>query len=475
MELRSIGFGSSALLALGAVLSLSGGQHEAGNAPGSRRYHADPAHPWNRLHAAIARRTTAGGRTVGLDQADPLLWPDSEFLLEPARSAELQEALADFVAAGAESWIDAPLPRVLMQQDLWAVFDWACAPHGAEDPQARRELARALVPALARVAPTAEALEALPDNLALDVVAWRGPRAADPDQPQRPFLPDADWVLLGDLDDGFEPLARQHAEVFGGRSAFEVRIAVPGGREATLAWLATLRGHPAPTRSCSGSTCGRFDEPAGTHHTHLSADLPAPPPGTLVSLVRRALAFDDRGGLHVTRLVKGVQLRAFLDMPEGAVRSAPWEPLPGWPWQAVAELELRPGALLAGEAGGLRPIGPGEHAYRFLGTHGDEIAHAAEDFDAPGGRGHLDTCIGCHGAAGMLAFNSYTGFASGPGTQLELSVPRAPRRLGERNSAIQAAQALAFERRRFAWGVLWAWLGEERSRLADLPGRQPRD
>ncbi len=487
-------------VALGSAAVLGGvaGPGEASTGQGPR-FHPEAGHPWNRLHAAIARREVAAGQAIGLDEVDPLLWPSSSYLLEPERHAEVLAAIEAFVGAGEDAWIDDPLPRVLMQHDLWAVFDWAIAQEpefdlmqlarweaerrrmsGEEaDPERvaaelgrqrderrdrRRSLASALVPALARVAPTSEALAGLPDNLAAAERAWTGPREADPKQPQRPFLPlgledsNGAWLSLGELEGDRAPLAASHAAVFGGRSLFEVRLRIPAGREATLAWLAALREHPASVVDCEGGTCGIPLERPGLAHQHLNPDVPQPPPGSMVALVRRVIAFDDQSRLQATRLVKSVQIRVFLDPPDGAARLTLGQQPEGWPWQAVAEFVLDPARLLAGEAGGLVPIQSGQHAFTFLGSHGDQVEHLPQDLDPRRDRGHLDRCVSCHGTAGTLSLNSYTRIFTGPGTHLVIPVRRPPRLLDEIGSNENLVQALEFKRERFDWGALWAWL-----------------
>ena len=44
-------------------------------------YDSDSAHLWNRLHRALFVRTTSEGIEYGRDELDPLLWPESKFLL----------------------------------------------------------------------------------------------------------------------------------------------------------------------------------------------------------------------------------------------------------------------------------------------------------------------------------------------------------------------------------------------------------
>ena len=442
------------------VLAIAGAPQDPGETPDA----------WRRLRGAFARRTTEGGLVLGLEEPDPLLWPTSDHLLEPERHAELMAAIDAFVSADEASRLDDPLRRVLLQHDLWAVFDWAVAATVEEDAgrSARRdELGRALARALACSAPTADEIDGLPDNLAR-AAADGLPAEPDPAHPRAPFLPGdlarrgGPWVLLGDVTAPQTPLAAVHADVFGGRSLFEVRLRLPGAREDALRYLELLREHPAPTVACDGSRCHGFDPRMGRWHAHLNPDLPEPPAGSMVALVRRLLAFDDRGELHATPVVKNVQLRAFLPAPEDTPSAG--LPLPeGWPWQAVAELHLDREALLAG-GGGLAPILPGQHAFAFLGAHGDEV-ELHGDFDprrtGPRDAGRLASCGACHGVAGILSVNSYTGIATGPRTHLHVPLRGPPRRLDVQDFQALAERALRFKRARFDWGVLWARLVDE--------------
>jgi hypothetical protein len=422
---------------------------------------------WTRLHEALAKRTRADGTVVGLDEVELLLWPGSTYLLEEARLKELRAALAAFRGAGPRGPEVDGLRRVLMQQELWAAFDWSFerirATEGAQSV-ALNDLARELAAVLALSAPTAAELEALPDNLSAAEAAALVPAYADEVDPQIPFLPrglssfDGGWVYVRD-GSTIGPLALTHSLVHNGRAAFGVAVRLPEGRNSTLVWLETL---PSTGVSCTGSTCGLILEEHGRAHTHLPA-LPAVPPGTQVALVQRALAFDDHGTLRLTPLVQRIQVRAFMDLPKSAASLKPFEQPEGWPWQAVTEHDLKPSRLLAGEAGGLVALHRGEQAHSFLGSHGDDVELELYAEAGSSRFGRLDSCVGCHGAIGLASVNSYTGIFTGPGGQYQGPLRVLPRALVPASEAVVAGNAVEFKRALSDWGALWAWgFGEPR-------------
>jgi hypothetical protein len=401
---------------------------------------------------------------IGLDEAELLLWPSSTYLLKEERLEELRGALAAFRAAGPRGPEVDGLRRVLMQQELWAAFDWAFdsirAKEGAQSA-ALSELARELAAVLALSAPTSAELDALADNLAAADASALHPAQHDANDPQQPFLPrglssyEGEWIYLRD-GTSVGPLAVQHSAVHGGRAGFGVAVRLPAGREATIAWLQELPSHGV---SCEDATCGWLPEYASRVHEHLDPDRMHVPPGTQVALVQRALAISDRGELRQTPLVQRVQLRAYLPIPKvpEPVPVPPFEQPEGWPWQAFSEHNLKPSKLLAGEAGGLVALRRGEQAHSFLGSHGDDIdLHA---YESPGGSrsGRLDACVMCHGAVGLAGVNSYTGFASGPGSQLQVPLRDLPRLLVPASEEVVAGNAVEFKRARSDWGALWAW------------------
>jgi hypothetical protein len=44
-------------------------------------YNPDPNHIWNRVHRVLHVRVAGDGREYGLDELDPLLWLETDYLL----------------------------------------------------------------------------------------------------------------------------------------------------------------------------------------------------------------------------------------------------------------------------------------------------------------------------------------------------------------------------------------------------------
>ena len=125
---------SGALLisaALGTTTLAAAPSHEL------RLFDPDADHLWNRLHAAFFVRLVElrNGRdgeveeaerqflTLGPDRIDPPLGRHPRFLLHDEPFARCDALLDEFLATRAESLNEDPLKRVVLQHDLWAVFD----------------------------------------------------------------------------------------------------------------------------------------------------------------------------------------------------------------------------------------------------------------------------------------------------------------------------------------------------------------
>src|SRR5262249_24991140 len=130
-------------------------------------YDADPAHLWNRLHRTLLVRTAPDKKTYGQDELDPLLWPGSKYLLAGGRHKRVIALLDEFLAKDGHKLIKHPLKRVVLQHDLWAVFDWLANPNNPlryrEDgtPPEARVLQVRLAKAIRRLALSAQDIQRL--------------------------------------------------------------------------------------------------------------------------------------------------------------------------------------------------------------------------------------------------------------------------------------------------------------------------
>src|SRR5262249_16782479 len=87
-------------------------------------YDPDPRHPWNLLHEALLVRTTLDGQRVGEDSLHPLRGNETKFLrTRPSRAAGIAAADAFLQQHAERRFADDLLRRVILQRDLWTIFD----------------------------------------------------------------------------------------------------------------------------------------------------------------------------------------------------------------------------------------------------------------------------------------------------------------------------------------------------------------
>jgi hypothetical protein len=442
-------------------------------------YDPNVRHLWNRLHAALYVRTAPDGKTFGEDGLDPLLWPSSKYLLTKLRYQQAIDLLDEFLNGNGEKLIQDPLKRAVLQHDLWSVFDWLAESHAGYSgyrsdkannlPAERRALAKRLAQAIQRLALSREQIRALPDNYAAAVAAKVFPVKHDLSAPGRAFLPvdlleaGGPWVML--TADGLA--APQHVESAQARSAFFVLMNVPGGKNATLAYLQKLNHFPNPlmfpNALMAQSVAERNGHVAGKSAPFLNPDLPQFPPGTQFALVRQMMLIDDQGAIRPTRLIEDVQLRFFRAVPRA-------EDLPAEKRQSAEvllrreqmekndfyEFQLRRKDLFAGKAGGLRAIRSDELLVSLFSVHDEDLfegrpqdvrarlresdlflrRHAAEIENLRSTHG----CNACHGGPGIHGVLSYRRF---PSPELQ-----------ESNRRDQEELAIHWKWHRFSWGFL---------------------
>jgi hypothetical protein len=221
-------------------------------------YDGNPAHAWNRLYAALRVREDSRGNRYGEDSLDPMLWRESEHLLSQPSHGLALRTLDEFLRTHAETLIQDPLKRAMLQRDLWAVFDWSVQQYSSIRRPAYSDEKRALQVRLAgvlrRLALTKEQIKSLPDNYAQAVASGAFAAQYDPAQPQQTFLPPdlfdprGPWVCITpnpeSLADG--GVAKLHLGSFSGRSVFLVFVRLPEGRQATLNYFQTLWNFAQP-------------------------------------------------------------------------------------------------------------------------------------------------------------------------------------------------------------------------------------
>jgi hypothetical protein len=375
-------------------------------------------HVWNRLHRLLYVRTTQDGKPYPYEGLEAPLGREGPFLIEGESHRKALDLLDGFLRTDADRLVQDPLRRALLYRDLWYVFDkvaerpYYTAVIEADDrlPQ-RRALEKRLAQVMRRLELSPKDIDALPDNYAAAVRSGAFPRAFDPDHPDRAFLPpdllgaDSPWVPVIHWRRHPSYLAApQHTDFVGGRSVWVVLLWLPGGRQATERFVARLRPNEGAPRF---------------------------PAGTQVALLRRMMLVNDGGALQVTPLVEELQLRAF----------TPNE-------QHVYEFTLARDRLLAGQAGGLRALGPDEgDLFAFQATHAGQVDPFTRGDRPPEPPRALSFCAACHkydaasgGMGTMLTFGLGTTEGYGGGEQTTF--------------ADQVYRTVLHKRDRYSWGLL---------------------
>ncbi|MFN0056030.1 MAG: hypothetical protein ACKV0T_28120 [Planctomycetales bacterium] len=284
-------------------------------------FDADPQHLWNRLFAAVTIRrsllpSVEGGlpvpRIEGGDRIEFFGWGGTTYWDEPASVAQLERLLDQFLGQEGEKLSADPLQRVLLQRDLWTLFDFLITRHIArrgdlETRRRRNELCRKLAGAIQALALSAESLAKLPDNYALAVQSGHFAATHDFD-PKRDYLPprilsdDDEWQEIDFFqarrsEDVERRYVFLHMRAFQGRSYFRVLCRFPDGRPQFETYLRELDAKGIDWR-------------ASAQHgsIKLLPDAPELPAGTEVALLQFLIALDPNLQPVSTSLVESVRL-----------------------------------------------------------------------------------------------------------------------------------------------------------------------
>ena len=287
-------------------------------------FDADPQHLWNRLFAAVTIRPSLlpsrrdgppVARIEGGDRIEFFGWGGTTYWDERANVTQLEGLLDQFLDQGKEKLSTDPLKRVLLQRDLWTLFDFLMVGHIArrgdfETRQRRNELCRKLAHAIQMLALPAETLAKLPDNYALAIQSGRFASTHDFDS-KRDYLPpsilssadewqELDFYQAQRSEDVERRYVFLHMRAFQGRSYFRVFCRFPGGRSQLENYLREL--------DATG-----IDWRASAQHGSISLkpDAPELPEGTEVALLQFLIALDTNLQLVPTSLVESVRLLIF--------------------------------------------------------------------------------------------------------------------------------------------------------------------
>jgi hypothetical protein len=283
-------------------------------------------------------------------------------------------------------------------------------------------------------------IESLPNNYTEAVAAKSFADQYDSSKPEVPFLPpdlfqrDGPWVALSKY--GGDAIALDHVFGFSGRSAFRVFIRLPGGREATIAYIKKLESFPE-----------QWLRELDSHDPDRVLPNPATPqfpPGTQLALVRLMMLIDDRANLRPTRVTENVQIRVHRTIPTSIPAGLDTDFNEASTAMDVHEFRLSRARMFTGIPGGLRAVARGEKEFRTFHSHGFDFfdpspnAIAIERHDS----NVLNSCADCHFRPGIHSVLSRGGFTRPRGLAVAWS------------EDYEANATTGWKQGRYDWGLL---------------------
>lgn len=387
------------------ALVMCDGAGRAAPAPSTpiRFYDPDPQHLWNRLHRAIFVRSFNQTET-GHDSIDPLLYGASKFCRTGSSRKELMTVLKELISDDGAHAPDDVLKRAIFQRDLWVVFDWAQRGDPSKSDSTDTELMGPAAKIMRQVALSARQIEGLPDMYAQAVAAKEFPTKYDSEKPFQDFLPDdllspkGPWVAMRNGDTF---AARTHVMDLQGRSAFDVFLNLPGGRQTTLNYLAALQEWDVPLVPLPPSP--RENRTLMV----LNPKLPHLPKGTQFAIVRRSLLIDREGTIHSTPLIDSIRIRVIRQAaraPEVRGRQMVQ--------QDSFEFVRSRSKLFGHQAGGIRAVSFDELEAPpplFRADGNDPFEFSGDRKRSPLAAG-MKACMGCHAGNPNTNFQSLNRF-----------------------------------------------------------------
>jgi hypothetical protein len=414
-------------------------------------FYPDPLHISNRLYHQLHVRTEPSGKEHGLDALDPLLWSNTNHLLD-GKSWARTVALADeFLRVHAERQITDPTKRAILQRDLWAIFDWADQPdlpHQAE----RRELMARLAAIIRRLALAPDELAQMPDTYVRALHNHEFPATYDPANPNQAFLPpdlldpSGPWVCLGAPD--HDLAAPLHDSSFTARSVFFVFARLPGGRAMTLAYFKQLAEIKFPLFV-------RMQEPGWPQPMEAwNPQVPQFPAGTEFALIRKMVLPDQNGHLRLTPVTESVQIRHYTDIPNVNPMASRDVAL-AQRFQEPSEIDLSRVLLFSERHSGLRGVTATDDPFLIFPA----MSQGVDPFEDRRMLGHVVSpfveCKGCHLGPGIQSMMSFS-FRANPNEGSVLSP-----RLNETTPRKESEKILEWAQRQVKWkDFLHLWSSE---------------
>ena len=408
---RSVKYASAAAVALAAVVWWSLWHVSVSAAQRTAFFTSDSRDVTNRLYVLLHTRVAPDGQEYGFDSLDPLLWSETNYLLEGKSHREALALADEFLRTHAERQMTDPLRRAILQRDIWAVYDWADQssgqpadqptdqglPHQAE----RRELMATLGPIVRRLALSPEQLAALPNTYADALQRHEFPAAYDPAFPNRAFLPPdlfdpaGPWVCLGAPEQ--ELAAPTHDTSFVARSDFFVFA----GREATLAYYRQLGEMKTPL--FARMQIPGMKDPADV----WNPEVPQFPAGTEFALVRQMVLPDRDGILRPTKVTESVQIRHYTRIPIVAPGMTRDVDLAAH-FQDPSEIELSRVLLFSGRHSGLRGVTAADEPFLIFPAMTQGFDQFQEQRMRTSKVSPFVMCTGCHLGPGIESMMSFS-------------------------------------------------------------------
>jgi hypothetical protein len=404
-------------------------------------FHPDPQHISNRLYRQLHVRTEPGGKEHGSDALDPLLWRNTNYLLDEKSWPRTLALVGEFLRAHAERQITNPTKRAILQRDLWGIFDWADQPDLPHQHD-RRELMAKLAAIISRLALSPDELEHLPDTYVRALQHHEFPAAYNPASPNQAFLPpdlfdpNGPWVCLG--APGHDLVAPLHDSSFTARSVFFVFARLPGGRAATLAYFKQLA-------EMKMSLFVRMQEPGWPQPMEVwNPQVPQFPVGTEFALVRKMALPDRDGHLRITPVTESVQIRHYTDIPNVSPMASRDTAL-AQRFQEPSEIDLSRVLLFSERHSGLRGVTATDDPFLIFPA----MSQGFDPFEEKRMSGRVVSpfveCRGCHLGPGIQSMMSFS-FRANPNDEGVLSP-----RLAETTPREESEKVMAWAQTQEKW------------------------
>lgn len=365
----------------------------------SNIFSTDPQDNWNQLYNELPMLLDCKARSLDALGEGQLVKQVLEFLRNPQNQEKVKSALDGFIS-NIESNLNFkdPIKRMVLQRDLWAVYEASGPGINPEVEVVQKKLAQAIL----KLALGREKLESLSINYS-NCLNYRA--SFNVDSPDQAYLPDGifsgsgPWIPIS-YDGDVESPAPFHQKFVNGRSNFLVEFRHPSGKEAGLEYLKTVNLFPQPwvINPNRISAQGSRNSPV-----LWNTDIPQFADGSQVALLRKMVVIAADGSLFASNVVESLQIRLFEDVlnlknPTKIARQSK---------QRFFEFRLSRPDLISGKCG-LSFLDEPEEKPQYSSVH-----DLAEDSLNEGREAKLNSfrqrCSACHQGIGILTFNSYLG------------------------------------------------------------------